>query len=243
MQPERVLCVTDVFLTLGTDRRIVSWRPVGGSGRSTHSFGGYEVEAVRNALWMLLVGSVITVVGVFMPGTSDFFDSDISDADLIQLVDDDRAKYLIAFGLMGLGTIITGLGLFALGRAITPLERETANWRGTLARLATIGGVLAALAGLQRLLAAMFATPEYFVDGGVLDDAVYGIGMVLGLAGGMILLGVLAWASPPPKWTAVVLILAAILGLPAFVPWFAGLFVFAVANLVVMARRTQPVPA
>ena len=92
-------------------------------------------------------------------------------------------------------------------------------------------------------MVAVFATPEYFVDGGVLGDLVYIVGMVLGLTLSMILFGALAWSAPPPKWTAVVLILAALLGLPAFVPWFLGLFVFAVANLVVMARRSAVAPA
>ena len=198
------------------------------------------MKDTRNALWMLVVGSVVTIVGVFMPATSDFFDSDLTDSELVQLVDGDRAKYLVAFGLMGLGTVIAGIGLFALGRAIAPMERETANWRGTVANIAAIGGVLAALAGLQRLLVALFATPEFFVDGGAFDDVVYVIGMVLGLTLSMILSGVLAWSAPPPKWTAVVLVVAAVLGVPAFVPWFAGLLVFAVANLVVMSRRAQP---
>jgi MFS family permease len=195
----------------------------------------------RHAMWALVVGSVVAMVGVFMPATSDFFDSDFTDADLIVLVDDDRPRYLVAFGLMGLGTAIAGVGLFMLGRAITPMEREMAAWRGTAAQVASFGGLLAALAGLERLLVALFATPEFFVDEGMFGDIVYVIGMVLGLTLSMILIGVLAWAAPPPKWTAVVLIVAAVLGLPAFMPWFVGLIVFAVANLVVMARRPEPV--
>jgi hypothetical protein len=197
---------------------------------------------VRNSLWLLIVGSVLALIGVFLPATSDFFDSDLTDAELIQMVDGDRAEYLIAFGLMGLGTVIVGTGLLALGRAIAPTERETAEWRGTVAQVAGIGGLLAALAGLERLGVALFATPEFFVDGGVISDVAYGIGMVIGLTLSMILFGILAWRAPPPKWTAVVLIVFALLGLPAFMPWFVGLFVFAVANLVVMAR-SQPVTA
>jgi len=144
---------------------------------------------------------------------------------------------------MGLGTVVAGIGLFALGWAIAPTEGETAKWRETVARAAGIGGVLAALAGLERLLVALFATPEFFVDEGAFGDVVYIIGMVIGLTISMILLGILAWAAPPPKWTAVVLIVFAVLGLPAFMPWFVGLFVFAVANLVVMARSPQSVTA
>ena len=189
---------------------------------------------------MVIAGSVSTLVGVFLPATSDFFDSDLTDAELIRLVDDDRSPYLIAFGLMGLGTVIVGIGLFLLGRAIAPMEREMASWRGTVASIAARGGLRAALAGLERLLVALFATPEFFVDGGAFGDVVYLIGMMLGLTLSMVLFGVLAWAAPPPKWTAVLLIVAALLGLPAFMPWFAGLFIFAVANLVVMARRDQP---
>ena len=199
---------------------------------------------VRRALWLLIVGSVLALVGVFLPATSDFFDSDFTDAELIQMVDGDRAQYLIAFGLMGLGTVLAGIGLFVLGWAIAPTEGETAKWRETVARAAGIGGALAALAGLERPLVALFATPEFFVDGGgALGDVVYIIGMIIGLTLSMILLGILAWAAPPPKWTAVVLIVFAVLGLPAFMPWFVGLFVFAVANLVVMTRSPQSLTA
>jgi hypothetical protein len=197
---------------------------------------------VRKWLWLLIVGSVLALIGVFLPATSDFFDSDLTDAELIQMVDADRAEYLIAFGLMGLGTIIVGIGLLGLGWAIAPTERETAPWRGTVAQVAGIGGVLTALAGLERLVVALFATPEFFVDEGALGDVTYIIGLMIGLTLSMILFGILAWEAPPPKWTAVVLIVFALLGLPAFMPWFVGLLVFAVANLVVMSR-SQPVTA
>jgi len=53
--------------------------------------------------------------------------------------------------------------------------------RGTGSRHAASGGVLAEFAGLQRLLATLFAAPEYFVDGGVLLKVVYAIGPLLGL--------------------------------------------------------------
>lgn len=197
---------------------------------------------LRKWLWLLIVGSVLALIGVFLPATSDFFDSDLTDAELIQMVDADRAEYVIAFGLMGLGTIIVGIGLLGLGWAIAPTERETASWRGTAAQVAGIGGALAALAGLERLVVALFATPEFLVDEGALGDVAYIIGMVIGLTLSMILLGVLAWEAPPPKWTAVVLVVFALLGVPIFMPWFVGLLVFAVANLVVMSR-SRPVTA
>ena len=79
------------------------------------------------------------------------------------------------------------------------------------------------------------------MDEGAIGDIVYIVGMAIGLTFAMILFGVLTWAGPPPKWTAVVLIVFGLLGLPMFAPWFVGLVVFAVANLVVMARRAQPV--
>jgi hypothetical protein len=191
-------------------------------------------------MWLLVAGSVVTTIGVSLPATSDFFDSDLTDADLVRLVDDDRAQYLVAFALMGLGVVIAGIGLFALGRAIAPMERQSANWRGTVAQVAAIGGILAALAGLERILVALFATPEFFVDDGAFGDAVYAVGMVIGLTLSMILFGVLAWDAPPPKWTAVILVIGAILGPPSFISWFVGLFVFAVANLIVMARSPEP---
>lgn len=198
---------------------------------------------VRNAMWLLVAGSVVTAIGVMLPATADFFDSDLTDADLIRLVDDDRAQYLAAWVLMGLGTAVVGIGLFLLGRAIAPMERQSANWRGTVAQVAGIGGILAALAGLERVLVGLFATPEFFVDEGAFGTVVYVVGLVIGLTLAMILFGVLAWDAPPPKWTAVVLVVGAVLGVPTFISWFVGLFVFAVANLIVMARSPEPAAA
>ena len=51
----------------------------------------------------------------------------------------------------------------------------------------------------------------------------------------------LAWSAPPPKWTAVVLVLGGVAAAVTFLPlfWYIALIVFAIANLIVMRRRAE----
>lgn len=69
--------------------------------------------------------------------------------------------------------------------------------------------------------------------------AVIGGGIALMLA--MIVVGVLAWWAPPPKWTAVVLVVGAPLGFLPEVQQIA-VIVFAAAGLITLARRSTTPP-
>lgn len=83
------------------------------------------------------------------------------------------------------------------------------------------------------MLHALLATPEFYVDS-PLGTAMLVVGG-LGLMSSMLILGVLAWSAPPPKWTAVVMVVG---GLLSFMPdvAYVGLAIFAAANLVMLRR-------
>ena len=196
---------------------------------------------VRIALWVALAGSIIFWVGLPFPVVTDFFEAE-NEAERIALIDGDRTQFAIAFGLLGLGAAIAGVGLWLLGRAIAPMETQRSRRREIAARTAAWLGLTGVLAGLSRLGHALFATAEYVEgDDNVIDPVVGAIAWPA-TSVALIIFGVLAWSSPPPKWTAVVLVLGGVAGLLTFLPlfWYFALIVFAVANLIVMRRRTKP---
>lgn len=200
------------------------------------------MRRVRAALWVALAGSIIFWIGLPFPVVTDFFESETA-AERIALVDGERTQFAIAFGLLGLGAAIAGVGLWLLGRAIAPMEAERGRPRGRAAQTAGWLGLLGVLMGGSRLLHAAFATPEYMEGDNNIVDPVLGVVGGLGTSIALIIFGVLAWSAPPPKWTAVVLILGGVAATVTFLPlfWYFALIVFAIANLVVMRRRaTSP---
>jgi hypothetical protein len=204
--------------------------------------GGGAMSRVRAALWVTLVGSVIFWIGLPFPVVTDFFESETS-AERIALVDGERTQFAVAFGLLGLGAAVVGVGLWLLGRAIAPIEAERGRRRGRAAQTAGWLGFLGVAMGLSRLLHAVFATPEYMEGGDNIVDPVVGVIGGLGTSIALIVFGVLAWSAPPPKWTAVVLVLGGVAAAVTFLPlfWYFALIVFAIANLIVMRRRaTSP---
>ena len=195
------------------------------------------MKEVRSALLVTLVGSIIFWIGMPFPVNMDFFDAD-TDAEQIIVVDENRVEIAVSFGLFGLGALIAGVGLWMLGRAIAPMEATRGSrWR-MAALVASWLGVLSAIGGASRLLHALFATPEYMVEGGF-DPVVGFVGMAC-TAMALVIFGVLAWSAPPPKWTAVVLIVGGVAGAGTFLPlfWYLALIIFAVANLWVTRRQT-----
>ena len=193
---------------------------------------------VRTSLSVILAGSVIFWIGIPWPIGPDYWDAE-SDAERVLVVDENRVEFAISFGLLGLGALIAAIGLWLLGRAITEVETETARWRGIAAQTAAWLGLLGVLSGAGRLLAALFATPEFNVDNDI--DVVLGVAGGLGTTAALIIFGVLAWSAPPPRWTAAVLVLGGVLGAVTFLPlfWYLALIVFAIANLIVMRRRAR----
>jgi len=185
---------------------------------------------------VVLVGSIVFWIGMPFPVGSDFFGAD-NDAERIIVVEENRAQIGASFGLFGLGAAIAGVGLWMLGRAIAPIEEtERGRTRKIAAQVAAWLGLLGAISGLSRLLHALFATPETLVEGNL--DAAIGLVGMAATAVSLVVFGVLAWSAPPPKWTAVVLVLGGIVGAGTFLPlfWYFALIVFAVANLR-MTRR------
>lgn len=191
---------------------------------------------VRRALWVVLAGSVIFWIGLPFPVVTDYFES-ANGAERIAVIDGDRTQFAVAFGLLGAGAAVAGIGLWLLGRAIAPMEAERSRRRGLAAQTAGWLGLLGVLAGASRLLHAVFATPEYMEGDNYIDPAVGVIGAI-GTSLALITVGVLAWSAPPPKWTAVVLVLGGVAAAVTFLPlfWYFALIVFAIANLIVMRR-------
>ncbi len=200
---------------------------------------GAVTVRVRTALWVALAGSVIFWIGLPFPVVTDFFESEDS-AERIALIDGERTQFAIAFGLLGLGAAVVGVGLWLLGRAIAPMEAQRSTRRSRAAQTAGWLGLTGVLAGGSRLVHAVFATPEYLEGDNIIDPVVGAIAWpATSIA--MIILGVLAWSSPAPKWTAVVLVLGGVAGLVTFLPlfWYTALIVFAIANLVVIRQRAR----
>lgn len=206
-------------------------------------------SSIRTDLRVILAGSIIFWIGVPWPVASDYFGAD-NDAERIAVVDDQRIEIAIAFGLLGLGTAIAGLGLWMLTRDIVSMEAARGPRRGTAVKVAGWLSLLSVLAGVMRLLTALLATPEFFVDNDL--DLIGLFAMFIGTAVVLIILGVLAWSGPPPKWSAVVLIVGGVLGVVTLLPlfWYLALIVFAIANLAVMRRgdaspqpATEPLPS
>ena len=197
-------------------------------------------KRIRAALWIVLAGSIIFWGGMPFPIVTDFFEAE-NEAERIALVDGDRTQFAIAFGLLGLGAVVAGVGLWLLGRAITPMEGERGRRREIAARVAAWLGATGVLAGSSRLAHALFATPEYMEGDDNVIDPVLGAIAWPATSIALIIFGVLAWSSPPPKWTAVVLVLGGVAGLVTFLPlfWYLALIVFAIANLAVMRRPAE----
>lgn len=196
-----------------------------------------EVRSIKNALAVVLAGVVVTLAALPFPVVRDYWDGS-DDAAQAVVIDGDRAQFAVAFGLAGLGGAIAGIGLFLLGRAIAPIERAQSTRRAGAALVAGGCGLVVAVNGLVLLLHALFATPEFYVDSAPLIVAAV-VGGIAKLVS-MVVFGVLAWSAPPPKWTAVVLVVGGILN---FVPEVAdvALGVFALANLVVIRRGARRV--
>ena len=191
------------------------------------------MREVRKALWFGLLGSVIFLVGLPWSWNGDFFDADGEDALQVALVDDQRAEFAFSFGLLGLGALVAGAGLLMLGFAVAPIEAgERGDRHALAAKVAGVLGGVSAVAGLSRLLHALFATPEFLVDSWI-DGVLYVVGPMVGLTISLLVFAFLAWgAQPVPKWTAVVLALGAVLGPITFASWYLGLAIFAVGNLI-----------
>lgn len=206
-----------------------------------NSPAGGELNRVRTALWVALTGSIIFWVGMPFPVVTDFFEAE-NEAERIALIDGDRTQIAIAFGLLGLGAAIAGVGLWLLGRGIVPMEARRSRRREIAAQTAAWLGLTGVLAGGSRLLHALFATAEYMEGDDNFIDPVLGAVAWPATSVALIIFGVLAWSSPPPKWTAVVLALGGVAGLLTFLPlfWYFALIVFAIANLILMRRRTKP---
>lgn len=204
-----------------------------------------EIHRVRFAQWVVLAGSIIFRIGLPWPVVMDYFEAENS-SDRVAVIEGDRFE----FGLLGLGALVAGVGLWMLGRAIAPMEGRLEGRRGRRRRVAAIVAawlaVASALAGLSRLLHAVLASAQFNEDTWI-DPVVGGIGWIAtGVA--LVTFGVLAWSAPPPKWTAVVLIVGGLLGLVTFLPlfWYLATMVFTIANLVVTrrsARGRRPVMA
>lgn len=101
--------------------------------------------------------------GLPFPVVFDFFEAEDSAA-RIALIDDNRTQFAFAFGLLGLGAAIAGVGLWMLGRTITPIEARRSRRRGIAAKVASWFGLVSAIGGASRLLHGVFATPEYGED-------------------------------------------------------------------------------
>ena len=190
------------------------------------------MNKVVYALWAILIGAVAVLVTLPFPIVGDFWDDD-SDAAKIAVIDEDRLQFALVFGLSALGLVAVGIGLFMLGTAISPME--SSRGRAIAAQVGAWLGLAAAANGLSELLHALFATPEFYVDSALRAVMIVVGGISLLLA--MVILGVLAWSAPPPKWTAVVLVLG---GLASVIPDIAyvALAIFAAANLVALRRAT-----
>lgn len=209
--------------------------------RSTARTSGDAIRSVRAALWVVLGGSIVFWIGLPWPVVVDYFEADDSAA-RVALIDDDRFEYGLAFGLLGLGALVAGVGLWMLGRAIAPMEARRSRRRVVAALIAAWLGFAGVLGGASRLLHAVFASPQFNEDT-FIDPIVGGIAWIAtGVA--LITFGVLAWSGPPPKWTAVVLVVGGVLGTVTFLPlfWYLATIIFASANLIVMRRSAHRRP-
>jgi hypothetical protein len=197
---------------------------------------------VVGALLVVFVGAVVSLVGIVaFSVVGDYWNAG-SDAARAALIDSNRVQFAVAFGLQGLGTVVLGSGLFLLGRVIAAVDAHGDRRRRAAARLAGWSGVVVGLSGLSGGLHAIVATPEFYVDSaiGTLFVIVGGLGLVVST----VVLGVLAWAASPPKWTAVILTaggLATAVGLADIV--YVTLVVFSVANLFVLRSGARIGPA
>ena len=206
--------------------------------RSQPEIPSDATSGVRAALWIALAGSIIFWVGLPFPIVTDYFTAD-NDAERIALIDGERTQFALAFGLLGLGAAIAAVGLWRLGRAIAPMEAERSRRREIAAKVAAWLGLTGVVAGGSRLIHGVFATPEYMESGDNIIDPLVGAVAWPATSLALIILGVLSWSAPPPKWTAVVLVLGGLWAAVTFLPlfWYTALIVFAIANLIVMRRR------
>jgi hypothetical protein len=189
------------------------------------------------ALLVLLVGGILTMGGLPFPVNGRYWDA-ANDAERIVVIDADRVQFAIAFGIAALGTLAIGVGLAMSARALVPAGSD--RRRRTAGVIAMWMGALAALGALVVLLHALLATPEFFVDSVSYDVAVYGGGIAVML--GMILIGLLAWSAPPPKWAAVILIVGAPLGFVPEVQQIAVIVFAAISLVAIIRQRTSPAP-
>lgn len=188
-------------------------------------------RSIGTALWVLLAGGVLSLGGLPFPVNGRYWDAG-DDAERIAVIDADRAQFAAAYGFTALGMIVIGVGLATLALALAPAA--PGRRRHTSAAVAAWLGGIGAVGGLVVLLHALVATPEFFVDSTSFDVAVIAGGIAMMIA--TIVVGVLSWSAPPPKWAAVVLIASGPLG---FVPELQqiAVIVFAAASLVALARR------
>ena len=121
-----------------------------------------------------------------------------------------------------------------LGRAIAPIEAQKSEQRKIAALMAGWLGLVVAIGGHSRLLHALFATPEFYVDSDI--DSVVVVVAVFGLLLSVVTFGVLAWSALPPKWAAVILVVGGLLSVALSEFTYVALIVFAVATLAVTRR-------
>ena len=192
-------------------------------------------ERTRTALWLLLGGGILTLGGLPFPVNGRYWDA-ADDAGRIAAIDGDRLQFAVAFGLAALGTIGVGIGLALLAPALASASSSPGRRRHAAALVAAWMGWIGALGGLVVLLHALLATPEFFVDSIMFDVAVVAGGIAVMLA--MIIVGVLGWSAPPPKWATVVLVVGGPLGFIPEVQQIA-VIVFAAASIITLARRAS----
>lgn len=217
----------------GSDAAAEGLQP--GVRREDESTGGADMHGVRASLSVTLAGSVVFWIGLPWPVVRDFFEAE-DEAGRLAVLDEHRLQFAVSFGLLGLGALVAGFGLWRLGRAVAPREAQRSRRRAVAARVAAWLGLLSAAGGASRLAHAVLATPEFILDSPV--DAVVGLAGFVATAVALVVLGVLGWSAPPPKWAAVVLVAGGVLGLVTFLPlfWYLALLVFSIASLVVLPR-------
>lgn len=188
--------------------------------------------SMRTALWLVLLGSVIFWAGIPWPANGDFFEAE-NDVARIAVVEEHRTAFAIAFSLLGVGALIAAVGLWSYGLHTAAHEGTHAPRRRVAAQVAAWLALAGVLSGTSRTLHALFGSAEANVTSDI--DLVLGIAAAVATSIALVILGGLAWAGPPPRWTAVLLVLGGVLGAAMFLPfwWFGALLIFAITNLIV----------
>ena len=195
---------------------------------------------IRTSSWLMISACAVTLVAIFgmgaATGAGNYFDENPAVKE--QAIADYRLEIWILLLGVGIGLIIFGVALFLLGRALSILcsgwRAKAAGWAKWFALVVTVVGA-----------SPYFLGPHSRVDEpGLNFDFVAGITTLGGTSLVVIIFGILMILGPTPTWTGIVMIVGAVLAVPAFLPlfWFAAGLISGL-GLLRWSRRVDVRPA